>query len=281
MNGKLLWSHAATPAATRFGWGTGSSPVLHQNRIYIVNDNDAHSYIEALDKKTGEQIWKVDRDEGTNWATPYIWEHDIDEKHDGRDRDVGNGSRAVLRSGRQAFVGIRRDVVDRDPDPVREPRAVVRDLGLRWRSDPAGVCHQAGGARRYNARQGRDQQRRNRVVPAAEGPYNPSPIVYGDYYYVLLDRGFLTCHDARTGKEIYGKQRMDPQAGAFTASPWASNGKLFILSEDGDTFVVAAGSDYKLLGKNSLDEMTMATPVIVRGSLVIRTASKLYRIGKK
>ena len=116
---------------------------------------------------------------------------------------------------------------------------------------------------------------------AAEGPYNPSPIVYGDYYYVLLDRGFLTCHDARTGKEIYGKQRMDPQAGAFTASPWASNGKLFLLSEDGDTFVVAAGPDYKLLGKNSLDEMTMATPAIVRGSLVIRTASKLYRIGRK
>jgi hypothetical protein len=114
-----------------------------------------------------------------------------------------------------------------------------------------------------------------------DGPYNPSPIVYGDYYYTLLDFGFLTCHDAKTGKEIYGKQRMSPEAGAFTASPWASNGKLFLMSEDGDTFVVAAGPDYKLLGKNSLDEMTMATPAIVRGNLIIRTASKLYRIGKK
>src|SRR5262245_19925439 len=73
------------------------------------------------------------------------------------------------------------------------------------------------------------------------GPYNPSPIIYGDYYYTLFDRGFLTCHDARTGKEIYGKRRLDEAAQAFTASPWASNGKLFALSEDGDTFVIQAG----------------------------------------
>ena len=113
------------------------------------------------------------------------------------------------------------------------------------------------------------------------GPYNPSPIVYGDNYYTLLDRGFFTCHDAKTGREIYGKQRIDPAAGAFTASPWASNGKLFCLSEDGDTFVIQAGGEYKLVGKNSLDEMCMATPALVRGNIVLRTASQLYRIGRK
>jgi hypothetical protein len=112
------------------------------------------------------------------------------------------------------------------------------------------------------------------------GPYNPSPLVYGDYYYTLLDRGIFTCHDARTGREIYGKQRIDPEASAFTASPWASNGKIFALSEDGDTFVIQAGTEFKVLGKNSLDEMCMATPAIARGSLIIRTATKLYRIGR-
>ena len=65
-----------------------------------------------------------------------------------------------------------------------------------------------------------------------------------------------------------------------TSQPWAYNGKIFCLSEDGDTFVIQAGAEYKLIGKNSLDEMCMATPAIVRGSLVIRTASKLYRIAK-
>ena len=112
------------------------------------------------------------------------------------------------------------------------------------------------------------------------GPYNPSPLVYGDLYYTLLDRGFFTVHDAKNGDEIYPRQRIEATAGAFTSSPWAYNGKVFTLSEDGDTFVLAAGREYKLLGKNSLNEMCMATPAIYDGSLLIRTAGRLYRIGK-
>ena len=73
------------------------------------------------------------------------------------------------------------------------------------------------------------------------GTYNTSPLVYGDYYYTLLDRGFLLCHDAQTGKQIYRRQRISADASGFTASPWAYNGKIFALSEDGDTFVMQAG----------------------------------------
>ena len=113
------------------------------------------------------------------------------------------------------------------------------------------------------------------------GPYNPTPLLYGDYYYTLLDRGFFTCHDARTGKEIYGKQRIDPAAGAFTASPVAANGKIYLLSEDGDTFVVEAGAEFKVKGKNSLDEMTMATPAVAGDALFIRTVSKVYKIWQR
>jgi len=110
------------------------------------------------------------------------------------------------------------------------------------------------------------------------GTYNTSALVYGDYYYTLLDRGFLLCHDAKTGKEIYGRQRISAEASGFTASPWAYNGKIFLLSEDGDTFVVQAGPEFKVLGKNSLNEMSLASPAVARGSLIIRTQSKLYRI---
>ena len=112
------------------------------------------------------------------------------------------------------------------------------------------------------------------------GAYNPTPLVYGDHLYTLLDRGFLLCHDARTGKEIYGRKRISPEAGGFTASPWAYNGKIFLLSEDGDTFVVQAGPEFKLLGKNSLNEMSLATPAIARGSVILRTQTKLYRIAR-
>jgi outer membrane protein assembly factor BamB len=112
------------------------------------------------------------------------------------------------------------------------------------------------------------------------GTYNTSALVYGDYYYTLLDRGFLLCHDARTGKQIYGRQRISRDASGFTSSPWAYNGKIFVLSEDGDTFVIEAGPSFKIIGKNSLNEMSMATPAIVRGSLILRTQTKLYRIAR-
>jgi hypothetical protein len=109
------------------------------------------------------------------------------------------------------------------------------------------------------------------------GPYNPSPLVYGDYFYVLFDFGFLSCHEARTGREIYSKQRIRPEGNtSFTASPWANDGKVFALSEDGDTFVFQAGPEYKLLYKNSLDEMCMATPAMAGDRLLIRTLTKLY-----
>ena len=79
------------------------------------------------------------------------------------------------------------------------------------------------------------------------GSYNPSSLVYGDYYYTLLDRGILLCRDARTGREVYPRQRIS--AGSlFTASPWAYNGKIFALSDDGDTYVIKAGPGFEVLG---------------------------------
>src|SRR6185369_70231 len=113
---------------------------------------------------------------------------------------------------------------------------------------------------------------------ATLGAYNPSGLVLGDYYYTLLDRGILTCHDAKTGKEIYPRQRVTADAASFTSSPWAYNGRIFAMSEDGDTYVVQAGPEFKVLGKNSLNELTLATPAIANGSLIVRTASKLYPI---
>jgi hypothetical protein len=112
-------------------------------------------------------------------------------------------------------------------------------------------------------------------------PYNPTPLVYGDVYYTLFDRGFMSAQDARTGKEIYGRQRVTSEAAGFTASPWAYGGKVFALSEEGDTYVMQAGGEFKVIGRNSLNEMTLATPAISRGSLFVRTATKLYRISRK
>ena len=112
------------------------------------------------------------------------------------------------------------------------------------------------------------------------GTYSTSALVHDGIYYTLLDRGFLLAHDARTGQEIYGRQRLAPGHG-FTASPWAYNGKVFALSEDGETFVVRAGREFEVVGRNVLNEMALATPAVVGDSLVLRTQRHLYRIARQ
>jgi outer membrane protein assembly factor BamB len=107
------------------------------------------------------------------------------------------------------------------------------------------------------------------------GPYNPSPIVYRGLYYTVLDRGFLTLHDAATGEEIYGKVRL-PGSPTFTASPWAYNGKVFFLSEDGETYVVDADREHRVVRTNDLDELALSTPSIAEGKLLIRTAGRIW-----
>ena len=110
-------------------------------------------------------------------------------------------------------------------------------------------------------------------------PYNPSTLVVDGLLYVLLDMGFLTCYDARTGASVYGKQRL-PQGRAFTSSPWAADGKIFCLNEYGETYVIRAGRQFELLHKNELaeDEMCMATPAIAGNRLLLRSATRIYCI---
>ena len=113
-------------------------------------------------------------------------------------------------------------------------------------------------------------------LPSA-GSYNSSPLIYGDHFYVLYSQGFFACFNARTGEEVYGRQRL---GATFTASPWAYDGKAFCLAEDGTTIAIQAGDLFKTLSKSALGEASLATPAIVGTSVLIRTQSKLYRIGK-
>jgi outer membrane protein assembly factor BamB len=276
MDGKQLWSKRWGPFNTRFGWGTAASPILHKNRLYIVNDNEDDSFVLALDKKTGEQVWRVKREEGSNWATPYVWENEY------RTELVTSGTKRVRSydlDGKLLWelTGMSTIAI---PTPFSKFGMVYITSGYVGDQHRPVYAIRAGAKGNITLARGETSNEYIAWYQPQAGPYNPSPLVYGDLYYTLLDRGFFTCHDARTGKEIYGKQRMESGAGAFTASPWAYNGKIFCLSEDGDTFVIQAGPEYKLLGKNSLNEMCMATPAIAGGSLIIRTASKLYRITK-
>jgi outer membrane protein assembly factor BamB len=276
MDGKPVWSQHWGPFRTRYGWGTAASPVLYKERVYVVNDNDDQSFLAALDKRTGKQIWRVERDEASNWSTPFIWQNGQ------RTEIITSGTRKVRAYDLDGKVlwelgGMSSIVI---PTPFAQHGLLYLASGY------VGDTVRPVFAVRPSARGDislKESETGNEYIAWYQrqaGPYNPSPLVYGDFYYTLLDRGMMTCHEARTGREIYGKQRIDPETTAFTASPWAYNGKIFALSEDGDTFVIQAGAEFKILGKNPLDELSMATPAIARGSLIIRTASKLYRIAK-
>ena len=273
-NGNPVWSKKWDAVKTRYNWGTAASPVLYQDRLYIINDNDQQSFLAALDAKTGEQVWQVDREEKTNWATPYIWE---------------NGQRTELITSGTGKVRS----YDLNGKSLWELKGTT-SIAIPTPFAAEGLLYVTGGyvgdsvRPLYAIRPGasgdislKEDQSGNEFIAWCQkkaGPYNPTPIACQGYVYILYDRGLLSCYEAKTGKEVYSGVRIAAGASVFTASPWANNGRLFCLSEDGDTFVIQAGPEFKLLQCNKLQEMCMATPAAVRGSLLIRTLSKLYRI---
>ena len=275
LKGELLWSREWPSVATRYGWGTAASPVVHAGRVYVINDNDDESYLEALDALNGETIWRVARDEKSNWATPYIWENE-------QRTEIVTPGTGMVRS------------YDLDGNPLWELGG-MSSITIPMPFEGHGLLYVTSGYINdkkkplYAIRPGAsgdislgEEETANDYIAWCQkeaGPYNPSPILYGDHIYVLLDRGFLACYDAKTGEQVYDKQRL-PDGRAFTASPWAADGKLYCLNEYGQTFVIAAGTEFEILGTNVLDEevLYMATPGISGNKVLIRSETHLYCI---
>lgn len=278
VEGHPVWSKALEPHKTRAGWGTAASPVLHGDRLYLVNDNDEKSYLLALDKGTGREIWRVDRDERSNWSTPFVWENET------RTEIVTPGTgkvRAYDLEGKLLwwFKGM-------SSITIATPYA---DRGLLYVSSGFVM----DGARPlYAIRPGatgdislQPGQTNNAAIAWCQpkgAPYNPSTLVYDKVLYVLYDGGLVSAYDAQTGANFYHRERL-PEGLHFTASPWASNGRVFCLNEDGVTFIVRAGERFELLGTNKLaeDDMSLATPALAGDRLLIRTAARLYCIKNK
>jgi outer membrane protein assembly factor BamB len=276
MDGTPVWSKPMGPFKVRTGWGPASSPVVHKDRVYVVNDNDDRSFIAAYDTRTGAEIWKTIRDEGSNWTTPFVWEHE------GRSEIVTAGTgkvRSYDLDGKLLWTLTGMSTIQ-IPTPFAVRGLLYISSGYPGDALRPVYAIRPGASGDISLKPGETSNASIVWSHSTLGAYNPSGLVLGDYYYTLIDRGILTCNDAKTGKEIYARQRITTEAASFTASPWTYNGRIFAMSEDGDTYVIQAGPEFKVLGKNSLNEMTLATPAVANGSLVVRTASKLYRIGK-
>jgi outer membrane protein assembly factor BamB len=277
LNGELAWTKEIGAFDGRQGFGMAGSPVLHKDRLYVVNDNNTQSFIAAFDKRTGAEIWKVRREEVEDWSSPFVWENDV------RTEIVTTGMgkvRSYDLDGKLLWElkGMTANTV---PTPFAKHGLVYINSGYPGAAVRPVYAIRPGASGDISLKPGDTSNQYIVWYQPLLGTYQTTSLVYGDYYYTLLDRGFLLCHDARTGAQIYGRQRISVESSGFSASPWAYNGKIFLLSEDGDTFVVQAGPEFKLLGKNSLNEMSLATPAVAQRSLLVRTQSKLYRIAKK
>lgn len=275
--GNLIWTRKLESHPTRFGWGTAASPVLHGDRLYLVNDNDEDSCLLALDKHSGDELWRVARDEKSNWSTPYLWQNDL------RTEIVTPGSGKVRSYDLDGnllwwFTGMSSITI---ATPYAHDGLLYLSSG--YVGDPQRPIYavRPGAKGDISLAAGETSNAWIAWCQKRAAPYNPSTLIYDDRLYVLYDRGLLACYDPDDGSVIYEPQRL-PEGRAFTASPWAYGGKVFCLNEDGVTYVVQSGDQFKLLHTNSLaeDDMGMATPAIAGDRLLIRTSARLYCIGR-
>lgn len=272
LTGKPLWSKSWDVVPTQLDWGTGASPVLHEERIYIVNDNEKASFIVAIDKLTGKEVWKTDRAEKSNWATPFIW-------NSGKRTEIVTCGKGKVRSydldGKLLweFGGMSSICV---PSPVVAGDLLIISSGYEFGRPRPVFAVKPGASGDISLQKGEKSNLDIAWSNDMAGAYHPTPLVLGDHLYVLYSTGFLACYEAKTGKLVYEKQRL---GGSFTASPWSYDGKIFCLSEEGTTYVVKAGKEFELLGKNVLGEVSLATPAVADGKLFLRTREALYCIG--
>ncbi len=269
-SGKLIWKTSLGKIA-KMGMGPGTSPALHGNLLFLQCDNEDGgpdmSFIAAVDKRTGREVWRAKRDHRKTHATPLV---------------VRAGKRdELIASGAESVVAY-------DPATGRE---LWRCDGVKGHAIPSAVA----GHDMVFVSAGYPSKRAMGIKLGGSGDltgtpnvvwsydkgtaYVTSPILYGDYVYLVSDKGILTCIEARTGVIKYEGGR-PPVPASFSASAVAFDGKIFLTSEDGDTFVIKAGPSHEVIRANSLGEVILASPAISQGRIFIRGAKHLYCIGE-
>jgi outer membrane protein assembly factor BamB len=279
--GKELWMRDIQKEYGRFGlnWGYGSSPMLHEDSLYVQvlhgMKTDDPSYVLRISKATGRTIWRVERptiaqrESPDSYTTPAIVRHGnaLELVITGGDAVTGHD----LNTGKELW---RADALNPTNDLayriVASP-VVHGELIIAPSRERPMLAMRPGG--RGNVASSHVMWSFN------NGPDVPTPVTDGKYVYVVNDRGILWCLDAKTGAEIYGKQRLQPST--YSGSFVLADGKLYITNEDGLTSVVRAGPKFEILAENHFDDYTLSSPAISDGQIFIRTTGALWAIGKR
>lgn len=266
LDGKLLWKKSFDPMRMRNEFGEGVPLVLHEDRLLVKLDSEVNSFMVVLDKKSGKELWRVDRGETSSWSPPLV----VTVK--GKKQIITsatNKTRAYdYDSGKMIWecAGLGANVI---PALVVYGDMVVVMSGFR---DPNLQAIQLG---REGDLTGTDailwqNQRGN--------SYTPSPVLHNGLYYFVSDNGQLSCVDVKTGKAHYQQQRLGKPYN-FKASPVGANGKLYLSTEEGDVIVVKMGEKFEILATNTLENASfIATPAIVDSSIYLRSQDTLYAV---
>jgi outer membrane protein assembly factor BamB len=264
LNGNLVWKKDFPPMRMRLQFGEGVAAVLEENTLYLKFDQEDGSYMLALDKRSGKELWRVERDEQSSWSPPLVV------TQEGKKQVVVSATNRVRSyepaTGKLIWEagGLGSNVI---PAPVATGGLVIVMSGHR---DPNLLAIRLG---RTGDLTGTDaivwtNQRGN--------SYTPSPVLHDGKLYMVTDNGMVSCFNALTGEPYYQQQRL-PQAYNFKASPVGANGKLYLATEEGDVVVLKMGEKFEVLATNKMgDEMFVASPAIAEGSLYLRTQAALY-----
>jgi outer membrane protein assembly factor BamB len=280
LKGKLLWKQnlgvldAGWFYDADYQWEHGSSPIIFKNLIIVQADVQKDSYIAAFDIKTGKQVWKTSRDEISSWGTPTAYQGKT------RAELITNGSKAIR--GYDPLTGKELWKLTPNSEVTTPTPIVAHDLiyvTSGYRPIQPIYAIRLGASGDITLKDGKTSSEFIAWSKPRGGPYMPTPVVYGDYLYTCSNNGVLTAYNAKTGERIY-QERLGGKGGAFTASPIASDGKIYLSSEDGEVFVVKAGPKYELLATNPVGEVMMASPAMSSGLFIVRGVKHLFAFGE-
>ena len=269
MNGKPLWDVDLGDKQMRNQFGEGSTPALYKDRIVVVWDHQGESFIAALDKKTGKELWRQKRDEIDSWGTPLVVEHA------GKAQVITGATQGIrsydVQTGELVWqtAGLTPNPI---PSPVHLDGLVILMSGYRGNSIKAIKLAEAKGDITDTPAIAWTYDR--------DTPYVPSPLLYGDVLYFLKgNTGVLSAFDAKTGKPHYALQRIEGVPNVF-ASPVGADGKVVILGQDGAAAVLKHGPTYEVLATNKLEDKFDASPALADGEIYLRGYRYLYCVGK-
>lgn len=272
--GQPVWAKELAAYPTQFGWGTGSSPVLWEDRVLLQCDNDQESFLVALDKRTGDELWRIARDEKSNWSTPYLWTNRLRTElvtaggakmrsYDPRSGELlwemkGQGRTSITPVGDEELLYV--DSAD-------------RLMGIRGR------LHAIRAGAKGDISLTRKEDTGEFVAWSAKlsASHLASPLLWNGRLYLLEQSAIAHCYDARSGQELE-RQRI-PGASGFVASPLAASGRIYCLDQSGATLVLQPGEKLEVLATNQFEEMCWAAPAVAGNRLLLRGVEHLYCVG--